>query len=157
MIIKCSPRYNSQWKNIEMVRLQTQSIIQALFESIGCIPREPVYQVKPENGACRVKQRYLFSVFNGVDCSVYIGEDFVSSALKSNLEAAVNPGKELGDFTVDELCSYFKSEMNKRSSFKNHAQNFFCTLNVAVKSRVQYKYLGYFFFFKEVQFSPDTF
>src|SRR5450759_3446122 len=140
-----------------MVRLQTQSIIQALLKSIGCIAREPVDQVKPENCTGLVKQRYLFSVLNGVDCSVYIGEYFGMGALKSNLEAAVNPGKEPGDFTVDELCSYFKSKMNQRSSFKNHAQNFFCTLNVAVKSRVQYKYLIYFFFFEEFEFFPDTF
>src|SRR5664279_1068089 len=118
MIIKRSPRYNSQWENIEMVRLQTQSIIQALFESIGRIAREPVDQVKPENCTGFVKQRYLFSVFNGVDCSVYIGEYFVSSALKSNLKAAVNPGKELRYFTVYKLCSYFKSKMNQRRSFK---------------------------------------
>ena len=69
----------------------------------------------------------------------------------------MNPGKERGDFTVDKLCSYFKSKMNQRRRFKNHAQNFFGALHVAVKSRVQHKDLVYFFFFEEFQFFPDTF
>ncbi|MCK7468407.1 MAG: hypothetical protein MZU91_10055 [Desulfosudis oleivorans] len=94
LIIKRRPRQNCQGKNIEMVWLQTEGIIEAFLKSLGCVAREPVNKVQPENSACRVQQRYLFSEFNGVDGSVDIGEDFGMSALKSNLEAAVDPGKK---------------------------------------------------------------
>ena len=68
-----------------MVRLQTQSIIQALFESGGRIAREPVDQVQPEDGAGLVQQGYLLGELNCVDLSVDIGKHCGMSALKPDL------------------------------------------------------------------------